>query len=1176
MKLFLIFIFVSFLSYSQTNNFELVYPISPDAVNSSELFGVKRGTVNFADIDNDGDMDVLITGFNQVMASKLYINDGTGNFLENTNVPFTESNQGAVVFLDIDGDNNLDLIITGKNFSTISSQIFINDGSGNFTESSVASIDDVYKSSLDYSDIDGDNDFDLIVTGLNNSNQNITKLYLNDGLGAYTEVIGTLFDGVKNGDSKFCDIDGDGDEDLLIVGENNLDELIAKIYINDGVGNYTESFNSGLTGVYYGEVDFGDIDGDGDFDLLISGHGVNVCSTTLYYNDGNGVYSINNLFPFENVWKSSVRFSDIDNDNDLDVVIIGSNNLGTEKSKFYLNDGIGNFLEDSLSNLHPVDFSAIDIADIDNDNDNDLIITGSSGSLIVSKIYIWDASVSFFKEARNSPFVGASNGSVEFGDIDNDNDLDVLLTGTFGISGYKYSNLYINDGNGNFSYKIDSLIGVTYSNGVFQDIDNDGDQDVIISGHVTQGLGYPITKLYLNDGMGNFMEDVSSPFENVKYGSIIFSDIENDNDGDMVLTGKNVSNQLVTKLYINDGSGNFAESPLSSSFHQGGDALFSDVDGDGDDDLLICGESVHLYLNDGLGNYSEFQGMTGFQFTGTGASEAAFIDIDMDGIQEIVYICENTSSETIVKLYRYFPLLGFSEISNPFIGLSYSDIKVSDYDNDGDNDVYFCGATDNEVSKTLLYANDGLGNFVEVLGLPFDQLRKGYISIGDVDNDNHEDIIYCGEGLNDASYHTKLFKNKSCANINYNDTIFACDSYTWIDGITYTQSNNTAQYTVSGVVSDYCDSVLTLNLTIFSSSNLIDSQFSCNSYTWIDGVTYYLNNNTATFIAEGGCEITLNLTIPNPGTSFDYQTACESYTWIDGNTYTSSNNTASYLMEGMASNGCDSIVTLDLIIISPSYSVDYQVSCDPYIWMDGITYYINNNTASFLMEGMASNGCDSIVTLDLTMIYPSYKVDYQSSCESYTWIDGNTYTSSNNTASFLMEGMASNGCDSIVTLDLTINTVDVTTIIDDPTITSYASNASFKWLDCNNDFLPISTEISSSFTPIQNGDFAVEVTQNNCVDTSNCVTIYTVGFIDQNLNEIVTILPNPSSELFNIYLGDLNNVTILVYSFVGNIVFEERNINIQIYELKLNQSPGIYIIELSNDLSKIQSKVILE
>ena len=264
--------------------------------------------------------------------------------------------------------------------------------------------------------------------------------------------------------------------------------------------------------------------------------------------------------------------------------------------------------------------------------------------------------------------------------------------------------------------------------------------------------------------------------------------------------------------------------------------------------------------------------------------------------------------------------------------------------------------------------------------------------------------------------------------INCDDPVYThlyatdCYSYSW-HGETYTETG--VYYdTLSTFLG--CDSIVVLNLTITGPSYGTDVQTACNSYTWIDGNTYTTDNNTATYTLEGGasngCDsiVVLNLTITGPSYGTDVQTACYFYTWIDGNTYTTNNNTATYTLEGGASNGCDSIVTLDLTIVNAVYGTDVQTACNSYTWIDGNTYTTNNNTATYTLEGGASNGCDSIVTLDLTVNHPVENEADVTACDEYEW-NGETLTASGDyTATFT----AANGCDSTVTLHLTIFTAD--------------------------------------------------------------------------------------------------------------------------------------------------------
>jgi gliding motility-associated-like protein len=103
-----------------------------------------------------------------------------------------------------------------------------------------------------------------------------------------------------------------------------------------------------------------------------------------------------------------------------------------------------------------------------------------------------------------------------------------------------------------------------------------------------------------------------------------------------------------------------------------------------------------------------------------------------------------------------------------------------------------------------------------------------------------------------------------------------------------------------------------------------------------------------------------------------------------------------------------------------SYSTDNHVACDSFTWIDGVTYTSSNNTAVFTLVGANAAGCDSIVTLNLTINNSSSGIDVITACDSFTWIDGVTYNSSNNTAVFTLVGANAAGCDSIVTLNLVL------------------------------------------------------------------------------------------------------------------------------------------------------------
>lgn len=291
--------------------------------------------------------------------------------------------------------------------------------------------------------------------------------------------------------------------------------------------------------------------------------------------------------------------------------------------------------------------------------------------------------------------------------------------------------------------------------------------------------------------------------------------------------------------------------------------------------------------------------------------------------------------------------------------------------------------------------------------------------------------------------------------------------------------------------------------------------------------------------------------LPTSGT--DTQIACDSYTWIDGITYTVSDDIATHTLTNEA--GCDSVVTLDLTINHANTGIDVHTACDSYTWIDGITYTASNDMALYGLTNEA--GCDSIVTLNLTINYSNTGTDTQIACETYTWIDGITYTASNNIATYTLT--SAEGCDSLVTLNLTISIIDVGTTTTPTTIWANNESAtSYQWIDCADNAI-IPGETNEGFTPYTSGNYAVIITEGVCSDTSSCVA-FTAVSIDEHVKNDFNIYPNPVVDQLFIDYKDEQIINITIIDFSGRIVlkYEGYNNSINVAELK----SGAYYIQL--------------
>jgi hypothetical protein len=200
-------------------------------------------------------------------------------------------------------------------------------------------------------------------------------------------------------------------------------------------------------------------------------------------------------------------------------------------------------------------------------------------------------------------------------------------------------------------------------------------------------------------------------------------------------------------------------------------------------------------------------------------------------------------------------------------------------------------------------------------------------------------------------------------------------------------------------------------------TNIYDTicQYQTYSDNGFNADTTGLYSQTFSLPAGYDSVVNLYLTVLPASETVDAHTVCESFTWINGRTYTASNFSDTLLLT--AANGCDSIITLNLTVNHHSNTVDAQSACDTYTWIDGNTYTASTSTPTFTLTNAA--GCDSTVTLNLTVNYSNSGVDVQTACDTYTWIDGNTYTASTSTPTFTLTNIAS--ADSTETLNMTVN-----------------------------------------------------------------------------------------------------------------------------------------------------------
>ncbi len=191
-----------------------------------------------------------------------------------------------------------------------------------------------------------------------------------------------------------------------------------------------------------------------------------------------------------------------------------------------------------------------------------------------------------------------------------------------------------------------------------------------------------------------------------------------------------------------------------------------------------------------------------------------------------------------------------------------------------------------------------------------------------------------------------------------------------------------------------------------------------------------------------------------------------------------------------------------------------------------------------------------------------YATDYVTACDSLTWMDGVTYHQSTQSAYYTLP--SSVGCDSIICLSLTIPIINTTVNLSNYGATFIAgqNNASYQWLDCNNDYAALPGDTMQIFTPTLNGDYAVAINVNGCVDTSACMHISNVS-IEEIEGNTIRLYPNPNTGEFMLDLGNQKANEIRILNSMGQEIFIVQNVNSQYFNMELN--PGIYFVQIQTE-----------
>ena len=264
----------------------------------------------------------------------------------------------------------------------------------------------------------------------------------------------------------------------------------------------------------------------------------------------------------------------------------------------------------------------------------------------------------------------------------------------------------------------------------------------------------------------------------------------------------------------------------------------------------------------------------------------------------------------------------------------------------------------------------------------------------------------------------------------------------------------------------------------------------------------------------------------------------------------------------VGSNG--TILKVSICTGNASSSTLTETACTEYLFNN----MLYNTSGTYTQILTNSVGCDSTITLNLTINQPSSATLNFTNCGPFT-LNNEIYISSG-----IFEQNLQNvkGCDSTLTLNITINEIDTTVTQNGTELMSSQTGASYQWLECPSySIIPGAT--SQNYTATSNGSFAVQVMYNNCIDTSYCYEVNSVGIDETNVPGL-EIYPNPSQGAILLSVSQaMQDATIRIYTITGQLVSQTEHIKGLTFETHLyEQSNGLYFIQIVDGENQLIDK----
>ncbi len=558
---------------------------------------------------------------------------------------------------------------------------------------------------------------------------------------------------------------------------------------------------------------------------------------------------------------------------------------------------------------------------------------------------------------------------------------------------------------------------------------------------------------------------------------------------------------------------------------------------DNNNNLILCADFENtLDLNPGTGT---------FNITSNGSSDSFVLKLDTDGnfiwgnkiggtgSDNVTDIALKTNGNVIVSgsfsnTIDIDPGLVINNISS--IGLS--DVYLTEYNSsDGSlNQFKNFGNISTDNSTAIAVDNNNnvfiTGNYSGIID--FDFSSNTYNLNSNIDGQSFNLKLNNNFNLLWANAFKTSYSTTTTNVIFKNNIIYLSGSF---GGNTdFDPSNNV--YNLNGLYSEPFIVKLNTSGQFISANQLVcqSAYNSCNNMC-LDN----LNNIYITNFAKGNVDVDpgINSNIINGGMS----------------------NFVAYTVK--LSNQCNSTSST----INPS-------TCSSYTAPDGQVYTQTGNYTATIQNSL---GCDSVITINLTVSNSSASSITETACKEYQAPDGQVYTQSGTYISIIPN---SNGCDSTITINLTINTLVTSIVQNGASLNCTTNNAQYQWINCSTN-QPINGATSQNYNPTSNGAYSVIATTTGCSDTSNCFELTNLS-INELIANSFTISPNPTAGDFTITGLELyNNISSMCITDVNGKLVKELDPLSTKFSIETLKA-GVYFLTISNGNKNEVIKLIKE